>query len=48
MGVYIIEDTKKKIETMYEFATLAARKCKESFGTYISYYVPEMSEKSYT
>lgn len=45
MGVYIIEDTKKKIETMYEFATLAARKCKESFGTYISYYVPEMSEK---
>lgn len=45
LGVYVIERRDEKIETMYEWATLAARECKDRFETYLCYYKPEMSQK---
>lgn len=44
-GVYIIENRGDSIQKMYELVTLAAKSCKGSYLTYLSYYEPEMSQK---
>ncbi|MCI1269898.1 MAG: EAL domain-containing protein [Ruminococcus sp.] len=43
-GIYIIDDKSIKIETMYEYATLAAKDCKSKFNENICYYKPEMQK----
>ena len=44
-GVYIIENRGDSIQKMYELVTLAAKSCKGSYLTYLSYYEPEMNQK---
>jgi diguanylate cyclase (GGDEF)-like protein len=43
-GVYVIENSADSIQRMYERVTLAAKTCKGSYLTYLSYYRPEMSQ----
>lgn len=43
-GVYVINDTNVSIESMYEFASLASKKCKNKYMNYIEYYDQSMSE----
>lgn len=43
-GVYVIDDPRQKIQTMFELATLAAKECKGRYMTFLRYYRPEMSQ----
>lgn len=43
-GVYMIEDKKLAIEQMYVNATTAAKKCKNKYMTYLSFYDDSMNE----
>ncbi len=44
-GIYVIPDADEKIETMYEFATLAAKECKGRYMSYLRYYQPKMNQR---
>jgi len=44
-GAYVISRPQDSIQSMYELATLAAKECKGSFRTFLSFYTPEMSRQ---
>ena len=44
-GVYVIQNPKDSIQSMLELATLAAKKCKGKYRTFLSCYTPEMSRQ---
>ena len=44
-GIYVIEDNKEKVHSIYEQATLAARESKRQYMSLYLYYTPEMSQK---
>lgn len=45
-GVYVIRDRNIDIQTMYEYATLAAKECKGKYMATLYYYKPELSERA--
>jgi diguanylate cyclase (GGDEF)-like protein len=45
-GIYVIEDPHEKIQTMYEFAMLAARQCKGSCLRHVCYYEHKLGVKT--
>ena len=45
-GIYVIEDHRKKVQGMYELATLATLKCKAEHLSRIAYYEPELGERA--
>ena len=45
LGVYIIKDTNQPIETMWEFATLAAKECKGKYDQNIAYFKHSMANQ---
>ncbi len=42
IGVYVIEDNKLPVETMYLRSMMAAKACKYKYKTYIGFYEPQM------
>jgi len=44
-GVYVIRNKELDIQTMYEYATLAAKECKGKYMATLYYYKPELSER---
>ena len=44
-GVYLVEDSKIPVDTMYARATMAAKKCKKEYLTHVSYYDDSMTNQ---